>query len=111
VSAATKGKRGQVFFKDMLEALDAMPDKRLIAENLEANGEFCALGALGNSRGIDMTDIDPEDPEQVCEEFDIARALAKEVVYMNDESCFYNETPEARWIRMREWVSTSIVSG
>lgn len=38
VKSATRGKRGQAFLKDMLAALDAMPDKRLIAGDLVFDG-------------------------------------------------------------------------
>ncbi len=112
VSSATKGKRGQAFFKELLVALDKMPVKRLITHELEANGEFCTLGVLGNSRGIDMGKIDPDEPEEVSKEFGIACALAQEVVFMNDEygNYFREETPEVRWTRMRKWVADQIVA-
>jgi len=108
VNSASKGKRGQAFFKELLEALDAMPKKRLIADELQENGEFCVLGVLGNARGMDMDKIDPHYPEQVSAEFGIACALAQEVVYMNDEGCYMTETPEVRWNRMRIWVEGQI---
>lgn len=108
VSSATKGRRGQAFFKELLEALDAMPEKKLIADELEAEGAFCTIGVLGHKRGINMAEIDPDDPEHVAAEFDIAAALAQEVVYMNDECCYHNETPEQRWLRMRNWVAKQI---
>lgn len=108
VNAATQGKRGQTFLKDLLDALDAMPEKRLIANELESAGEFCTIGVLGQKRGIDMDDIDPEDPDRVSAAFDIASALAQEIVFMNDEYCNREETPEQRWIRMRNWVAKQI---
>ncbi len=110
VASAIKGKRGQTFFKELLAALDAMPEKRLIADELVADGEFCTLGVLGAARGIDMTELDPEDPDAVAGQFNIAAALAQEVVYMNDEYGSYwgNETPEERWKRMREWIASQI---
>lgn len=36
VTSATRGARGQAFFREMLAALDAMPEKKLIADDLEA---------------------------------------------------------------------------
>lgn len=59
VRSAIKGARGQAFLREMLEALEAMPDKRLIEEELEQNGEVCALGSVGLKRGIDMKALDP----------------------------------------------------
>ena len=42
--------------------------------------------------------------------FDVAHALAAEIVCMNDEYwTARNETPEARWIRMRAWATSQIV--
>lgn len=108
VKSATRGKRGQEFFKELLVALDAMPVKRLIANELEANGEFCTLGVLGNARGLDMSEIEPEEPDQVSKGFNIAEALAQEVVYMNDEGTYFIEEPEERWRRMRDWVGQQI---
>jgi hypothetical protein len=108
VASATRGKRGQQLFKDLLEALDTMPEKRLIAHELIADGEVCALGACGMKRGLDMNDIDPDEPDQVAVLFDIAEPLAREVVYMNDENGKCNETPEERWTRMRKWVAEQI---
>lgn len=105
VASAIRGQRGQQLLKDLLAALDAMPEKRLIAEDLvNSDGEVCALGCLGKARGIDMAGIDPEEPEQVAKVFDIAPQLAQEIVYENDEGRWHPETPESRFDRMREWV-------
>ncbi len=106
VASATRGKRGQKLLSDLLAALDAMPEKVLIANELEEDGGVCALGALGRERGIDMAKLDPEEPEQVAAAFDIAPPLAQEIVYMNDD--WHNETPEHRWKRMREWIASQI---
>lgn len=108
VASAIRGKRGQSFLKDLAEALDDMPVKRLIAHELEENGEVCALGAVGLKRGIEMKDIDPEDYCVVANSFDIATPLAQEIVYHNDEWEGSKETPEDRWVRMRKWVDELI---
>ncbi len=71
-------------------------------------GDVCALGALGRVRGLDMTGLDPEQPEGVAAAFDIAEPLAREIVYMNDEGTYPIETPEERWTRMRAWVASQI---
>jgi hypothetical protein len=114
VDRAIQGKRGQAFLKDLLAALDAMPEKALIADALECEGKVCAIGALGKARGIDMSRIDPEESKTVAKTFGIAPALAKEIVYENDEGYAYwgtgkPETPEQRWQRMRNWVAKQIV--
>lgn len=47
VQRATTGYRGQHLLKKLLDALDAMPTKRLIAGAIhDEHGEVCALGAL-----------------------------------------------------------------
>lgn len=108
VSKAINGKRGQTLLKDLLKALDEMPEKRLIRMNLKTEtGEFCTLGVLGAKRGINMEEIDPEDSETVANEFNIADAMAKEIVYMNDEH-YDNCSPEERWVKMRNWIFLNI---
>lgn len=111
VNSATVGKRGQQFFRDLLAALDALPEKKLIANELVENssGCVCALGALGKVRGIPMENIDPEDSDTVADAFGIADALAREVVYMNDEYGPWDETPEHRFARVRKWVERQLV--
>jgi hypothetical protein len=133
VKSATRGRRGQKLLREMLAALDAMPEKRLIGHELEfsserieqqkakwpwidaevpegvRDGDVCALGAVGKARGLDMAVIDPEDNETVALTFDIAEPLAREIAFMNDEGSAYLETPEQRWQRMRAWVAGEIV--
>lgn len=105
VASALKGARGQAFLKEMLAALDALPEPKLVANALEKDGAVCAMGAVGKSRGISMSHIDPEDPATVSNLFGIARALAQEVSYENDEGTYKrDETEEERFARMREWV-------
>src|SRR5688572_27648264 len=86
VASAMRGKRGQALLQDLLAALDAMPVKRLIAHELIADGEVCALGAVGVRRGMDMNDIDPDEPCDVAAAFNVAEQLAREIVYINDEA-------------------------
>lgn len=108
VASAIRGKRGQTFLKDLIAALDAMPEKKLIAHELKrTNGEVCALGAVGVARGVSMEDLDPEDHDTVAHRFGIAHQLAQEIVYENDEICIYG-TPEERWNRMRAWAMERI---
>lgn len=104
VASAMRGKRGQQFLHDLLNAMAALPEPKLVANELETEeGAVCAIGALGRARGVDMKKLDPEDIETVAGVFNIADCLAREVVYMNDEGS-YDETPEQRFSRMRAWV-------
>ena len=86
VKQAISGARGQAMLRELVQALDALPEKRLAAGSLvTADGGYCALGALGRARGMDMAQIDPEDREAVAKAFGVAEALAAEVMYLNDE--------------------------
>lgn len=108
VASAIRGKRGQKLFIDLAQALDEMPEKKLISNSLKTeDGSFCTLGVLGEKRGIDLKKINPEDAERVAKEFDIATPLAQEIVYMNDEY-FCDISPEDRWTVMRKWVEENI---
>lgn len=62
VASAIRGKRGQAFLRELRDALDALPEKKLCYHELQRkDGACCAIGAVGRARGIDMTDLDPED--------------------------------------------------
>lgn len=104
VRNAARGRRGQQFFRDLRDAMDAMPIKRLISgELVDADGEVCAIGCIGVRRGVDLSSMTkPADCSQEdwdldweCEAseradalaslFDIAPCLAQDVMYQNDE--------------------------
>lgn len=106
VASSIRGKRGQAFLKDLLKALDEMPVKQLIADELETPDGVCALGALGKKRGMDMAHLDPYDSEMVASKFNIADCLAREVAFENDEC--YALSLEQRWKSMRDWVVSLI---
>lgn len=108
VASAIRGARGQAFLQEMRAALDSLPEPKLIAEELEHDGAVCALGAVGKRRGIDMSDLDPYDRETVAARFDIPYSLACEIFWENDEVGFNRETPEARFVRVRNWVDGKI---
>lgn len=110
VTSSIRGKRGQAFLIELAEALDSLPEKKLIEGDLERGGAVCAIGAVGRVRGVDMNSIDPEDSEKVAGVFGIAPTLAREVVYVNDECGRREETEEERFIRVRKWVQSRIKS-
>jgi hypothetical protein len=131
VKQAINGARGQAMLRELVQALDALPEKRLASGSLvTAEGEYCTLGALGRARGMDMAPIDPEDREAVAKAFGVAEALAAEIMYLNDEegpqeqisfNCVVcgpmrpweshtqlrwrqnEQAGAARWSRMRAW--------
>ena len=117
VASSIRGLRGQALLRDLLAALDAMPVKELVANELEANGSFCTLGAVCHAKGIDTKDIDTEDYDHwriLSKRLNIARPLVREIEYENDEGDWeraYNGRAESsahRWERMRAWVVEQI---
>ena len=140
VRSAIRGRRGQAFLREMLAALDAMPEKRLTAGALVFDGQpdipwdvrphedvivggdqlitgrgeavrigdVCAMGCLGRARGAKMDHVDAHEPERVAALFGIAKALAREVAYVNDEDWYGAESPELRFERVRKWIVNNI---
>lgn len=117
VKSAINGRRGQAFLRELAVAMDAMPVKELITEELvDDNGGCCTMGVVCKARGIDVTNYNPDEPEVVSSLIGIAPAMAQEIAYENDECGFvYNsgrprdETPAERWTRMRNWVAKNLV--
>lgn len=108
VERAIKGKKGQEFFRELLAALDALPNKRLIPHELVSeDGECCALGAVAMARKLDVAAVDESEPEEVAAALGIRAMLTQEVAYMNDEYQRLN-TPEERWQRIRNWVVSNL---
>ena len=127
VTSAINGKRGQAFLRELLAALDAMPCKSLTTGVLQAEGEFCTLGVIGRARGLDLATLDTENWEELAKAFGISEAMAREIMWENDDSYdnwMYVEIPgplrpaerrrdarvpdplggQKRWERMRKWV-------
>lgn len=111
VERALKGRRGQAFLKEMLAAMDALPEPKLIEGELVQDGAACAIGTVALARKIDVSGLDPEDAETIAKTFGIAPALVREIEFENDDDfCFsVNETPEKRFIRMRKWIESQIL--
>ena len=115
VTSALRGKRGQRFLRDLITALDAMPEKKLVAGTLSNESGCCAMGAVARYRGVSVDDLTPddEDDDGVTEEagrrLDIAGQLAREVAFINDEGVF--DAPEQRWSRVRKWAVLNLQEG
>lgn len=128
VHRAVTGYRGQHLLRKLRDALDAMPEKRLIVGKIKSpSGEVCAFGAL-DPNAPDSGEEWGYDAEDLARHFGIAQALAAEIVYRNDECgerfehedfldergisrrrfVTIHETPEERWTRMRAWVAKQI---
>jgi len=112
VERAIHGKRGQAFLRELDGEMDKMSEKILIAgELIDESGLCCAIGVVCKSRGIDVESIDHNDPHEVADAVGIARSLAAEIAFENDdEYCMsIGESPAARWQRMRVWVRGCLV--
>ena len=108
VLSAIRGKRGQAFLREMIAALDAMPEKRLVrSELVTKDGDVCAMGCVLAKRGTDVKAVDPEDYGTVANVVGLAESMTREIAYENDEGS-YKETPEQRWARMRNWAEKNL---
>lgn len=111
VDRALNGKRGQAFLRELAAAMDAMTEKVLITgELVSEKGEVCAIGAVCKSRALDVSRINYDDPDTVARVIGVARSMAAEIAFMNDEAGRASELPCERWTRMREWVSYNLES-
>ena len=125
VESAIRGKRGQAFLREMAAALDAMPVKELVANDVVRDSEHvCAMGAVVLARKLDVTEIDVYDAKDTADLLGIAGALAQEIAYENDECgdrvetegppryvggvVHRRETAAERWTRMRKWVDGNL---
>lgn len=128
VASAIRGKRGQAFIRELIEALDAMPEKELIIQRLVAPPEdrmidgmrvdgdliaenaVCALGSVGVRRRVELETLDPYDHAKLAAVFDIAVPLVCEIEWLNDQAGDWRESGHARWRRMREWAVSHLCS-
>jgi hypothetical protein len=110
VASSIRGKRGQAFLLEMWKAMQALPEPKLIAKELEEDGAVCAIGSVGKARGVNMAEIDPQDHEQVADAFGIPHTLACEIMYMNDEGPGnWKATPEQRFAYMKKWIEGNLL--
>ena len=110
VKSSIRGKRGQAFLRELAREMDAMPEKSLITGTLISDdGSCCTIGVVCKARGVDVSKVDPDEPDQVGEAVGITHQLASEIEWLNDEWIAI-ESPEDRWKRMREWVESQIRS-
>lgn len=121
VASAIRGKKGQAFIKELLEALEAMPEKRLIeGEWIDAQGEVCAVGCVLKARGIEINaDTDVDDYEYIARKLGINEKIVQEIEHENDNvRVFYvgphvghqcdalthwDKSPETRWQIIHQW--------
>lgn len=113
VASAIRGRKGQAFLAELAAAIDAVPERKLVAKDFEADGAVCALSAVAVARGIDVAalELDPDDEESarvIADALAIPDSLALEIVFENDEGGPHDETPEQRHARMLRWIKSLI---
>lgn len=110
---AMKSSRGQAFLVELRNALDALPEKILVANAFEQDGAYCALGTVARLRGVSIPAYDPDEDsygisEETAAALKMAKTLAAEIMEVNDNGSRHDETPEQRWLRVRKWVARRI---
>lgn len=128
VERTIKGKKGQALLRELEAALVALPEKRLISDDMArmdeahpADSEVCALGCVALKRGLDqgkdrltvLKEIMEQFPEgceasELADDFDISEMLAREITYVNDEMA--PDRPEKRYEYVLSWVRSKIIS-
>ncbi len=106
VASAMRGARGQKLLRDTLAALDAMPEKRLIANELREDGEVCTLGAVMVARGIEPDNYDPAEHDVLGNLLNVSPCVIAEIEFMNDE-CTPTD-PVKRWEFMRREIAALV---
>lgn len=120
VASAFRGARGQAFLREAIQALEELPERKLAPGSFAEPGSdgaqnFCTLGAVGRKRGLDMRRLQEmaEDEDDASADagaaFGIARAMAAEIMFYNDECGPRNETDEQRWSRMHRWLNRELI--
>lgn len=102
------GRAGQEALRDLESALLAMPEKRLIVDDLAVDGEVCAVGALMRARGVPqgrLEEISGDDDTDVlaAKEARVPRLVGWKLVELNDYE-LEHVTPEQRYERVLDWV-------
>ncbi len=113
LKSAIRGQRGQRLLRDLVAALDALDAPELSAGALEdeTTGCCCAFGAVRRYRGAAAVPLcfhpteEELDPSHFAEPFDVAPALAWQVVEVNEGWSDSNKQAarRQRWGRVRAW--------
>jgi hypothetical protein len=117
--SAIRGKRGQRFIRDLVQALDALPLPELAAGALEdeETGCCCAFGAVRRFRGADAVPLwfhpmeEDMTPDNLAEPFNVSETLAWAVVQANEDGMTGNDesTRRRRWKQVRYWAVRQLI--
>ena len=93
VKSAISGKRGQTFLRELAAALDAMPEKVLVAGELQdEDGCLCTLGVIGKARGLALESMDVDDYDSIAGSLNVNAKIAQEIMWENDETFSEDES-------------------
>ena len=106
VERALAGRRGQAFLTEALAALDALPERRLIADEFTDGADCCLLGAVALARGETLPN--DAEPDELGARLGIAPSMAAELMYVNDEWPG-PESDEQRFERVRGWLVAKLL--
>jgi hypothetical protein len=86
VRRSLRGKAGQLALRELEQALLAMPEKRLIKDELvDADGDVCAVACYARHKGLDLSQFDPEEEsDEVGVAAGMPRLVAWKLVALND---------------------------
>jgi hypothetical protein len=116
LSATLYSKRGKERLREFASILDAMPEKKLIANTLEREGQVCFVGAICRAKGVEMPkpryddDCDIYDTAESGQRAGIPWTLAWTMGSLNDNQ-WGRLSPEERWLAARRWIDEQLAKG
>ncbi len=112
-----RGRRGQAFLRELVAALDALPQPELSEGALgdQRTGCVCALGAVALAQGQSFADLAKDDgngsPDEAAEWYSISPTLANEIISANDDWRDGNtvDVRRSRWRHVRAWAVRHLI--
>lgn len=117
------GRRGQQLLRELLAAIDALPEKKL-GTQLYDGDQVCSFGAVALQRRVaageepqavlaDLQSHNDEADDGLMPDWaewylQIPPHMAWEIPFVNDNEYGDLETPEQRWIRVRAWICANL---
>ena len=99
-----RGRRGQASLRALKAALLALPEKRLIAHEIQDDtGAVCAVGALAKQQQRNLVTSDPDETVKLGEQCGLPHLVAWKVVEENDIT-LDAVTAEQRYDQMLRWI-------
>lgn len=85
VASAIRGKRGQRLLLDLIQYMEAMPDKRIVREALKDDqGQMCLIGCALAARGAEFPE-NVDDYTDASFKLNVATQMIQEMFYINDQ--------------------------